>query len=88
MTYEVTAPIYSSTQYGPALSSQSELDRLWGAIDISDGIIAISDEEAKQWGLPLSERFPWDQSKGVYLLGAHHQIHCIVSGVKIRFKSK
>ena len=27
-------------------------------------------------GLPLSERFRWDPTQGVYLLGAHHDIHC------------
>ena len=30
-------------------------------------------------GLPVAQRFPWDQSKGVYLLNGHHNLHCIVS---------
>ena len=29
--------------------------------------------------LPIAQRFPWDSSKGVYLLNGHHNLHCIVS---------
>ena len=54
------------------------MDRLWNALDVSPGLIRIPDREAEQNGLPRSMRFPWDQSQGVYYLGAFHQMHCLV----------
>ena len=74
----VSVPIYSSTEYGPAVGTQEERDALWGALDISPGTIALSDEFAAQNGLPRSQRFPWDESKGTYIIGAFHQMHCLV----------
>ena len=74
----VSVPIYSSTEYGPAVGTQEERDALWGALDISPGTIALSDDFAAQNGLPLSQRFPWENSKGIYIIGAFHQMHCLV----------
>ena len=75
----VTVPIYASTKYGPAISTPEELDDLWGALDVSLGLIRLPDEWAEGQGLPRSLRFPWDQSQGMYYLGAFHQMHCLVS---------
>ena len=74
----VPVPIYSSTEYGPAVGTQEDRDVLWGALDISPGTIVLSDEYAAQNGLPRSQRFPWDRSKGIYIIGAFHQMHCLV----------
>lgn len=74
----VSVPIYSSTEYGPAVGTQEERDALWGALDISPGTIALSDEFAAQNGLPRSQRFPWDETKGTYIIGAFHQMHCLI----------
>ena len=79
----VSVPIYSSTEYGPAVGTQEERDALWGALDISPGTIALSDDFAAQNGLPRSQRFPWDNSKGTYIIGTFHQMHCLV-----RFRSR
>jgi len=73
----VTTPIYSSTKYGPAYSTTEELDHLWDALDVSTGLVRISSDWALENGLPLSNKFPWDQSQGMYYLGAFHQIHCL-----------
>ena len=73
-------PIYGSAEYGPVIGTETERDRRWEALDISEGIIAMPDRVALNYDLPLSERFPWDQTKGVYLLEAHHNIHCLVGG--------
>ena len=85
LVYDVPTPIYSSTEYGPAIGTEAERDQRWAAIDFSEGIIALPDHLALQYGLPLSERFPWDQTQGVYLLGAHHGIHCLVCGAMFKF---
>ncbi|MCJ1239368.1 hypothetical protein MMC14_007364 [Varicellaria rhodocarpa] len=77
LKYNVPTPIYFSTEYGPAIGTEAKRDQLWNALDISTGVIAIPDHLAVQGGLPLSHRFPWDQSQGVYMLGAFHQMHCL-----------
>ena len=50
----------------------------WEAIDYSYGNIALDDDYVAQMGLPVSQRFPWDNSKGLYFMNAQHQIHCLV----------
>jgi len=54
-------------------------DELWQAINIDDGMIALPDDFVRDTGLPVSQRFPWDESKGIYLLHGHHNLHCVRS---------
>ena len=79
MKREITKPVYHGTQFSTALNSTEERDRLWNTLDVSPGSIAIPDDEARLLDLPPSARLPWDQSVGIYLLGAFHQVHCLVS---------
>ncbi|CCD52292.1 hypothetical protein BofuT4_P080870.1 [Botrytis cinerea T4] len=51
-------------------------DQLWLDINVDDGMVALPDEYVEKMGLPVSQRFPWDESKGIYLLQAHHNLHC------------
>lgn len=53
-------------------------DRLWEEFSIDNGTVALSDSYAQAMGLPLSQRFPWDQEKGLYLLNGFHSMHCLV----------
>lgn len=57
---------------------KTKTDQAWNSIDFSAGMIAIDDKEAAELGLPRSQRFPWDDSKGIYLLNAYHNLHCLV----------
>ena len=61
------------TQSNETLRNQS-----WDAISIDDGIVALPDDYVAQEGLPVSQRLPWDTSKGIYLINAHHNLHCVV----------
>ena len=54
-------------------------DQMWLDINVDDGMIAIDDTDVAKWNLPTSQRFPWDTSKGIYLLQGHHNLHCAVS---------
>lgn len=56
---------------------RTKSDQKWAEIDFSTGIVAISDKEARELNLPQSQRFPWDNSKGIYLLNAYHNLHCL-----------
>ena len=51
---------------------------LWDRINIDAGMVALPADFAAANGLPLAQRFPWDPSKGIYLLNGHHNLHCIV----------
>jgi hypothetical protein len=43
------------------------------------GIVALSDDFTKSMGVLESQRWPWDHSKGIYILGAYHNLHCLAS---------
>ena len=50
----------------------------WEAIIPDHGIVAVDHQWAAQRLLPASQDFSGDPSKGLYLLEAYHQMHCIV----------
>ncbi|KAF7631410.1 hypothetical protein F9C07_2276768 [Aspergillus flavus] len=59
-------------------SNEREVSDLWhNEIPWENGIIAIDKQEASSLGLPESQSFPWDVTKGIYILNAHHILHCI-----------
>ena len=74
---EIPATYYEKTPYND-LENQDLADELWDSIDFNAGIVALSDDYAKEKGLPIAQRFPWDQTKGIYLLNGHHHLHCLV----------
>lgn len=51
----------------------------WDAINIDDGMIALPDDLVAENRLPVAQRFPWDDTKGIYLVNGHHNLHCVVS---------
>ena len=51
----------------------------WEAITPSHGFIAINHKQAAIKNWPLSISLPSDPSKGVYMLEAYHQLHCLVN---------
>ena len=53
-------------------------DELWNSISIDPGVVALSDGYVEEMRLPKAQRFPWDDSKGIYLLNAYHNMHCLV----------
>ena len=54
-------------------------DELWEDISVDNGTVALEDDYVAKLGLPTSQRFPWDQKKGLYLLNGFHSMHCLVS---------
>ena len=43
------------------------------------GFIALDDFWSASKGLPTAQRWPWDKTKGVYILTSSHELHCVVS---------
>ncbi|KAE8154332.1 hypothetical protein BDV25DRAFT_116385 [Aspergillus avenaceus] len=71
----IEEPFVRMTKY----SSENETlqDQLWHDINVDHGVVALSDEWAMQHGLRTAQRFPWDQSKGIYILHGYHNLHCL-----------
>lgn len=56
----------------------------WEAINYDTGNIALNDDYVAEMGLPVSQRFPWDDTKGLYFMNGQHQIHCLVYFTRYR----
>ncbi|KAI0376694.1 hypothetical protein F5Y04DRAFT_285637 [Hypomontagnella monticulosa] len=52
-------------------------DELWYNINVDAAVVALPDDWASQHGLRKAQRFPWDQSKGIYILHGFHNLHCL-----------
>ncbi|OTA55903.1 hypothetical protein K449DRAFT_452416 [Hypoxylon sp. EC38] len=54
-------------------------DAAWNHVDIEpwNGFVALDENYALSQGLPHSQRWPWDLSKGVYIMTSSHELHCI-----------
>lgn len=50
----------------------------WDAFDHERGWIALPHSEARDQNLPLGLNLPDDNSKGLFILNAYHQMHCLV----------
>ncbi|MCJ1404638.1 hypothetical protein MMC11_007864 [Xylographa trunciseda] len=49
----------------------------WEQVDHDPGVIALPDAYVAEKQLPLSQRFEWDDTKGVYLVNGYHNLHCL-----------
>ncbi|KAI9712458.1 MAG: hypothetical protein M1820_001671 [Bogoriella megaspora] len=63
--------------YGVGNDNETDRSIMWEKLEVSLGSVAIDLEWAKQKGLPEAQKFPWDHSKGIYLLNGHHSLHCL-----------
>ncbi|KAI4121383.1 MAG: hypothetical protein LQ338_006386, partial [Usnochroma carphineum] len=75
LTYNTTTPYYDSTDYSS--SNQTLSHSLWHSLNIDHGVIALPDTYARAHNLPLAQRFPWDATKGIYILHGYHNLHCL-----------
>lgn len=56
------------------LSNMTALDELWDGMDVNPGVIALPHDNS----LATTQDFPWDKSKGLYMLNSYHNLHCLV----------
>ena len=66
---------------------EATADCLWDEIIIDNGTVALSDSYVKEMGLPVAQRFPWDQEKGLYLLNGFYSMHCLVRTILLLISS-
>lgn len=50
----------------------------WDAIQYYHGTVALDHDYAASKGIPRSQNFPWDDTKGIYFLNGFHDLHCVV----------
>ncbi|KAF7934875.1 uncharacterized protein EAE98_002920 [Botrytis deweyae] len=63
-------------------SDPDATDKEWEKIGkIRLGVIALPDSYVEEKGLRKAQRFPWDNSKGVDLISAYRNLHCLISGL-------
>lgn len=77
LLYDTAALLESHTPYTD--HNDTLRDQMWLDMDLDAGMVALDDADTARWGLPEGQRFPWDNSKSIYLLQAHHSLHCAVS---------
>lgn len=55
-------------------------DAAWNGPEIEPwrNFVALDEDYTVEVGLPHSQRWPWDQSKGTYILTSAHELHCVV----------
>ncbi|KAH8663034.1 hypothetical protein BGZ60DRAFT_541534, partial [Tricladium varicosporioides] len=57
--------------------NDTERNHLWDKISYDSGIVAVPKTWAAERGLPIGNTFPWDTEKALYLVNAHHGLHCL-----------
>ncbi|KAI2613459.1 uncharacterized protein GGS25DRAFT_467243 [Hypoxylon fragiforme] len=68
-------PYVLVTQYSS--DNDTLQDQLWHNINVDSAVVALSDEWAARHDLRTAQRFPWDQTKGIYILHGYHNLHCL-----------
>lgn len=58
-------------------SDEQAVDDAWDRIIPAHGIVAVDHEWASSHQLPATMNLPSDHSKGVYIIDAYHQLHCL-----------
>ena len=84
LLYDTEALLETHTPYTD--HNDTLRDQMWLDMDLGAGMVALDDADTARWGLPEGQRFPWDNTKSIYLLQAHHSLHCAVSAAAFRHR--
>ena len=77
LSRHITQPFYTRTSYSDNFNESLTTD-LWHDINIDNGVIALSDDYVASKKLLKAQRFPWDRTKGIYIVHGYHNLHCLV----------
>lgn len=70
-----TEPYVLQTDYSS--SNITLANNLWHSINIDSGVVALPDTFAASHKLRTAQRFPWDTTKGIYIIHGLHNLHCL-----------
>ncbi|MCJ1312465.1 hypothetical protein MMC25_006139 [Agyrium rufum] len=59
------------------MTSEAHADAFWDNINLDAGIVALPHQFVEEQGLPEAFPFPWEPTRGVYLLNGYHSVHCL-----------
>ena len=78
LTHDLPIPFEQQTPYNAGNFTLA--DQAWKELDtdIDNGVVALTDDWIGAKQLPVAQRFPWDDNKGIYLLNGAHNLHCLV----------
>ncbi|KKY37956.1 hypothetical protein UCDDA912_g02043 [Diaporthe ampelina] len=68
-------PFEWSTEY--AATNLTAAGELWDGISFDVGFVALDNDWTAAHGLIQAQPFPWDKSKGLYVLNGFHALHCL-----------
>jgi hypothetical protein len=71
-----TDTFWQNTEYNHPNRTIS--DAAWESIDTSPNTISLDKEYTRKHNLSDSIPFPWDPSRGLYIIKAFHHMHCLV----------
>jgi hypothetical protein len=73
---EIPIAIHADTEY--TQKNVTAITELWQKLSGDPGVVALPDSFVEEKHLPRAMRFPWDETRGVYLLAGFHNLHCLV----------
>ena len=76
VTPGVMRPFVTNTEWSS--ENTTHADELWKALAPNVGMVAVDNDFGRKMDLYATEQFPWDQSKGIYMLEGYHSLHCLV----------
>ena len=77
LKYSQEIPLPFDTQYSTT-PNKTHMDFLWESLGDFPGVVALDANFVREKQLPATYEFPWDSSKGVYILASFHYLHCLV----------
>ena len=79
-------PFVTNTEWSS--ENTTHADELWKALAPNVGMVAVDNEFGRKMDLYATEQFPWDQSKGIYMLEGYHSLHCLVGSDFVHVAAK
>ncbi|KAL5117427.1 hypothetical protein ACEQ8H_004743 [Pleosporales sp. CAS-2024a] len=74
---DVPVEYNSHSPFGMGSATEEDRALAWERLDSSAGEISLDKEWADAHQLPKSAPFFWDEGRQIYLLNAHHSLHCM-----------
>lgn len=71
------------TKYGN--TNLTEAAVVWEDISFDAGMVALDHTWAESKGIPRAQDFPWDKSKGLFVLNGYHSLHCLVRMLHLHY---
>ncbi|KAI2607963.1 hypothetical protein GGR54DRAFT_389785 [Hypoxylon sp. NC1633] len=74
---DVPTKYNSHSPFGTGSTTEEQRAVAWESMDSSAGEISLDKDWAEAHNLPESAPFFWDEGRQIYLLNAHHSLHCM-----------